>query len=123
MNTQQMQPQYDIASNPTYIKYVETIKNPNLKTQFDMLPERDKKLLLRMLEKQKQKKDEKISEIMKNEKMDILETEENKIKLLIDDKESEDNDSNNNMAASTSISDVNPLSSTDAGNVKSIKLT
>jgi len=119
LNTQPP-PQSDISNNPTYIKYVETIKNPNLKTQFDMLPERDKKLLLRMLEKQKQKKDEKISEIMKNEKMDILETEENKIKLLIEDKESEDD---NNMAASTSISDVKPLSSTDAGEVKSIKFS
>jgi len=73
-----------------------------------------------MMEKNKQKKDEKISEIMKKDKMDILETDENKLKLeeIIGSPEEDQ--------SSTSISTVEPLSSsssTSTDETKSVKFT
>ena len=96
---------------------IPSIKNPKLKSQFEELNERDKKLLLQMMEKNKQKKNEKISEIMKKDKMDILELDENKLKLeeIVDNPEED----------STSISTIEPLSSssTKTDETKSVKFT
>ena len=69
------------------------------------------------MEKNKQKKNEKISEIMKKDKMDILELDENKLKLeeIVDNPEED----------STSISTIEPLSSssTKTDETKSVKFT
>ena len=112
-------PPIRLETNPLSQDLIPNIKNPKLKSQFEELNERDKKLLLQMMEKNKQKKNEKINEIMKKDKMDILETDENKLKLeeLVDNPQ-EDKES-------TSISTVEPLSSssTSTDETKSVKFT
>ena len=76
----------DIVAPNTVFDYkneISKIKNPELKTEFEALSERDQKLLMNMLNKKRIQKQEKLNKINELEKVSILETDENKPKIDI----------------------------------------
>jgi len=104
--------------------------NPEIKTKFEALSERDQRMLMKMLSEKRMKDQKKLDQFKNEEKVGILETDENKPKLeglgmepIQEGTEEKEKEKEKETDGATSISDITPLQATsDAGQVKVISI-